>query len=124
MTEEEARALFERMHVKDTSAAVSVSEQPFTDEEIEKLRELNQPTPEESLCIDFWGPEKQPKDHQHRPGSLSERGHAVVGGCLYVLFDPPNISTNRGADGWKKWAEMVLKHKKQCLACRTGKAVM
>jgi hypothetical protein len=126
MSEAEARALFERMHSADTSGAVDVAEQPFTDAEIERLREQAQVDikPEEGLCVDFWGPELQPAGHQPRPGSLSVRGHAVSFECFFMLADPQSISTKQGADAWKKWAAMVLKHKSQCLACRTGKAIM
>lgn len=123
MDEAEAKALFERMHVKSTEIAVDVSDRPFTAEEIEALRKPTV-TAEEALCIDFWGEEQRPKNHQLRPGSLMVRGHAVAGGCLFVLFDPLYIRSQKQVDGWKNWSGMLIRHKEQCLACRKGTAMM
>lgn len=123
MNEEEAKALFDRMHQPSTEAATDT---PFSEEEMAEIRAraTGNVSAEQALCIDFWGPELQPKDHQPRPGLLQVRGSATAGGCRWTLFDPLYIRNKRQKDGWMQWSQMVMRHKEQCQACREGTSVM
>lgn len=123
MSEADARKLFETMHEPSTEEATDA---PYTEAELEEIRNRvsEDVKPEEALCVDFWGPEHQPKDHQPRPGYLMVRGHAVAGGCIYMLFDPLYIRTKEQRKGWDRWTQMLFSHKRQCKACSTGKAIL
>lgn len=123
MNDDEVKKLHDAMLAPDDG---ELTDAPYTEEELEVIRARargDQPA-EELLCIDHWAEELQPKNHQLRPGYLMVKGAAVAGGCKYVLFDYLRFITPKQLEGWKRWSQMTLTHKKQCLACRLGTSVL
>lgn len=118
------------LHAANVESKQEATDAAFTPEEMEEIRARARgdlditATAEERLCVDYWGADLQPKNHQPRPGTLSIKGHAVSAGCNYVLADPFPYTAKKNEQGWKLWRHATLTHKEQCLACRLGTSIL
>jgi hypothetical protein len=98
---------------------------PYTEAEMEEIRgRARGAFAEDMLCVDYWSDDLKPKHHQPRPGALSLKGSPRNAGCLFVLAEPFQFTSERNKNGFAKWSRMQLGHKEQCAACRAGTSIL